>query len=28
LLRALFADQANYRLVNGAVEAPLQLTAA
>jgi UDP-3-O-[3-hydroxymyristoyl] N-acetylglucosamine deacetylase len=28
LLRALFADQANYRLVNGAVEVPLQLTAA
>lgn len=27
LLRAVFADQANYRLVNGAVEAPLQLTA-
>lgn len=28
LLRAVFADQANYRLVNGAVEAALQLTAA
>lgn len=28
LLRALFADQANYRLVNGAVAAPLQLTVA
>ena len=28
LLRAVFADQANYRLVNGAVAAPLQLTAA
>jgi UDP-3-O-[3-hydroxymyristoyl] N-acetylglucosamine deacetylase len=28
LLRAVFADQANYRLVNGAVEVPLQLTAA
>lgn len=28
LLRTLFADQANYRLVNGAVEAPLQLSAA
>lgn len=28
LLRALFADQGNYRLVNGLVAAPLQLTAA
>ena len=28
LLRAVFADQANYRLVNGAVAAPLQLTVA
>jgi UDP-3-O-[3-hydroxymyristoyl] N-acetylglucosamine deacetylase len=28
LLRAVFADQANYRLVNGAVAAPLQLTTA
>ena len=28
LLRAVFADQANYRLATGALEAPLQLTAA
>jgi UDP-3-O-[3-hydroxymyristoyl] N-acetylglucosamine deacetylase len=28
LLHAVFADQANYRLVNGAVAAPLQLSAA
>lgn len=28
LLRAVFADQANYRLVNGAMAVPLQLTAA
>lgn len=28
LLRALFADQANYRMVNGAMTVPLQLTAA
>ena len=28
LLRAVFADQANYRLANGALEAPLQLTCA
>lgn len=28
LLRAVYADQANYRLATGALEAPLQLTAA
>lgn len=28
LLRAVYADQGNYRLVTGALEAPLQLTAA